>query len=380
MNMKLTDMRFKKIIIASIIGIVILIVIGMRVAEHMVQTNPETAASAGKPTPVAVQTVKRDAIEQVIGAEAAASASQLVPIRITLTTGTVSKAYAKLGGTVKQGDILFKLENGLEYVTLASARSALAIEQHDLQAAKKRLDDVEKLNAGGLASSDEVKTASKEYSEVSKRVYDAEVKLWAAEANLKSTVSTAPVSGVVTAGELHACMVVRAGIDLLTLSAIDPIHVTVKLSEDKLKFVNVGQKADVSFYAYPDRQFKGEVALINPTVDETSRLASLIIRLENPKLELMPGMNGVATIKVRREGLRVPAVALIASNEGSPYVFIINENEQAVLRRVAISARADGYVTVASGLEEGERVVVIGQTSLKDNQQVRIGTEYAGRN
>ena len=380
MNMKLTDMRFKKIIIASIIGIVILIVIGMRVAEHMVQTNPETAASAGKPTPVAVQTVKRDAIEQVIGAEAAASASQLVPIRITLTTGTVSKAYAKLGGTVKQGDILFKLENGLEYVTLASARSALAIEQHDLQAAKKRLDDVEKLNAGGLASSDEVKTASKEYSEVSKRVYDAEVKLWAAEANLKSTVSTAPVSGVVTAGELHAGMVVRAGIDLLTLSAIDPIHVTVKLSEDKLKFVNVGQKADVSFYAYPDRQFKGEVALINPTVDETSRLASLIIRLENPKLELMPGMNGVATIKVRREGLRVPAVALIASNEGTPYVFIINENEQAVLRRVAISARADGYVTVASGLEEGERVVVIGQTSLKDNQQVRIGTEYAGRN
>ena len=380
MNMKLTDMRFKKIIIASIIGIVILIVIGMRVAEHMVQTNPETAASAGKPTPVAVQTVKRDAIEQVIGAEAAASASQLVPIRITLTTGTVSKAYAKLGGTVKQGDILFKLENGLEYVTLASARSALAIEQHDLQAAKKRLDDVEKLNAGGLASSDEVKTASKEYSEVSKRVYDAEVKLWAAEANLKSTVSTAPVSGVVTAGELHAGMVVRAGIDLLTLSAIDPIHVTVKLSEDKLKFVNVGQKADVSFYAYPDRQFKGEVALINPTVDETSRLASLIIRLENPKLELMPGMNGVATIKVRREGLRVPAVALIASNEGSPYVFIINENEQAVLRRVAISARADGYVTVASGLEEGERVVVVGQTSLKDNQQVRIGTEYAGRN
>ena len=249
-----------------------------------------------------------------------------------------------------------------------------------MQAAKKRLDDVEKLNAGGLASSDEVKTASKEYSEVSKRVYDAEVKLWAAEANLKSTVSTAPVSGVVTAGELHAGMVVRAGIDLLTLSAIDPIHVTVKLSEDKLKFVNVGQKADVSFYAYPDRQFKGEVALINPTVDETSRLASLIIRLENPKLELMPGMNGVATIKVRREGLRVPAVALIASNEGTPYVFIINENEQAVLRRVAISARADGYVTVASGLEEGERVVVVGQTSLKDNQQVRIGTEYAGRN
>ena len=374
------DNRCKKIVIVSVFVIIIAAVLGMRVMEHMVQTNPEAAASAGKPAPVAVQVVKRDAVEQVIGAEAAASASQLVPIRIILTTATVAKAYAKLGGIVKQGDTLFKLENGLENVTLNAARNELAIEQHDLLAAKKRLADVDKLNAGGLASSDEVKIASKDYSEVSKRVADAEVKLWAAEANLKATVSTAPVSGVVTDGELHAGMVVRAGTDLLVLSAIDPIHVTVKLSEDKLKFVNVGQKADVSFYAYPDRIFKGEVALINPTVDEKSRLASLLIRLDNPQLELMPGMNGVATIKIHREGLRIPAVALMSSNEGSPYVFIIDENDQAILRRVAISARAEGYVTVASGLKEGERVVVVGQTSLKDNQQVRVGTEYAGRN
>ena len=374
------DGRCKKIIASAVIGVILLTVLGMRVVDHMVRTNPDTAASAGKPSPVAVQIVKRDSVEQVIGAEAAASASQLVPIRITLITATVSRAYAKLGGIVKQGDVLFRLESGLQNVTLASARNELAIEQRDLQSAKKRLDDVEKLNTTGLASSDEVKIATKDYSEVSKRVNDAEVKLWAAEADQKATVVIAPVSGVVTDGELHAGMVVRSGNDLLVLSAINPIHVTVKLSEDKLKYTNVGQKADVSFYAYPDRLFSGEVVLINPTVDEKSRLASLLIRLDNQKLELMPGMNGVATIKIHREGLRIPAVALISSNEGSPYVFIVDENEQAKLRRVTVSARADGYVTIASGLTEGERVVVVGQSSLNDNQKVRIGTEYAGRN
>lgn len=371
------DAFCKKLLLAIVAGGIVLALLGLQVLNHLTLTSSEVAAAVGKPVPVAVQIVERSSIEQVLGAEATASESQLVPIRTSLETASVAKAYVKLGDIVKRGQILFQLEPGLQDITLASARNQLSIEQHDFTAAKQRLKAVEELNKDGLASSDEIKVATKDFSDVSKRVYDAEVKVRLALDNQQATSLTTPVTGVISDGELHAGMVVRAGVDLLKISAIDPIHAIVKLSEDKVKFARIGQIAEVSFYAFPGRIFKGKVALINPTVDDKTRLASLVVRIDNPKLELMPGMSGVATIKSRREGLRIPAIALISSKEGSPYVFVVDKNNRARLRRVSIGTRTEGYVEIESGLAEGESVVVVGQIGISDNQEVRIGTEYA---
>lgn len=371
------DAFCKKTLFAIVAGGVVLVFLGFQAFNHLIKTSPEAAASLGKPLPVAVQVVERKIFEQVLGAEATASESQLVPIRISLLTASVAKAHVKLGDIVKHGQMLFQLESGLQDVTLTSALNGLSIEQHDLVAAKQRLKAVEELNGAGFASADEVKVATKDFSDVSKRIYDAEVKVRSAHENQQATSLTAPVAGVISDGELHDGMVVRSGVDLIKISAIDPIHAIVKLSEDKVKFARLGQMAEVSFYAFPGRVFQGKVVVINPKVDDKTRLVSLVVRIDNPKLELMPGMNGVATIKFSREGLRIPDIALISSKEGSPYVFVVDKNNRAWMRRVNVGARAEGYVEIESGLAEGERVVVVGQIGLSDNKEVRIGTEYA---
>lgn len=367
----------KKLLFAAAVGTIVLILLGLQVFNHLTHTSTEVAAAAGKPIPVAVQTVERSSMEQVLGAEATTSESQLIPIRTSLMTASVARTYVRLGDIVKRGQLLSKLEHGLQDITLASARGQLAIERHDLDFAKQRLQAVEELNSDGFVGSDEIKVASKDFSDVSKRVFDAEIRVQSALDNQQATSLISPAAGVISDGELHAGMVVRAGVDLLKVSAIDPIHVIVKLSEDKVKFARIGQLAEVSLYAFPGRTFKGKVALINPTIDDKTRLVSLVVRIDNPKLELMPGMSGVATIKSRRLGLRIPAVSLISSKEGSPYVFVVDKNNRARLRRVNIGIRAEGYVEIESGLVEGERVVVVGQIGLSDNQEVRVGTEYA---
>ncbi|MDO8413853.1 MAG: efflux RND transporter periplasmic adaptor subunit [Gallionellaceae bacterium] len=373
------DGRCKKLAFLMGAGIVVLALLGWRVLNHLGRTSPDVAAAAGLPLPVAVQMVGSAPTEQILGAEAVAKESQLLPIRTSQMTATVAKSNVKLGDIVKRGEVLYQLEGGLQGVTLRSARSELAIEQQDAVAAKQRLLAVKELYNAGLASSDEFKTVSKDYSDISKRVYNAEVKVQAAAENQRAILSIAPVTGVVTEGELHSGMVVRAGVDLFKLSVIDPIHVTIKLAEDKVKYAQIGQIAEVSFYAFPGRTFQGKVALINPTVEDKTRLASVIVRVDNPKLELMPGMNGVATIKSQHENLRIPSVALISSKEGSPYVFIVDQENRAHLRRVGVRAQAGGFAEIESGLDGGEQVVVVGQTSLSDNQQVRVGTEYAER-
>lgn len=351
--------------------------LGMRLFGHLTSTSPDVAAALNKPLPVAVHTVSRGVMEQVLGAEASAGESQLVPIRSSLMTARVVEAHVKLGDIVKQGSLLFRLGSGVQDVAVESARNQLAIDQRDYEAAAKRLKVVQELNAEGLASADEVKVAAKEHSDVARRVQDDLVKVRAASEDQRATVAVAPVTGVLTAGELHPGMVVRAGVDLLTLSAIDPIDVTVKVSEDKVKYARVGQTAEITFYAFPGRVFPGKVVLINPTIENKTRLVSLIVRIDNPKLELTPGMTGVATIKSRREVLRIPAIALVSVKEGSPYVFVVDATNHARLRPVSLGTQGDGFVEVESGLAEGERIVVVGQTALGDNREVRIGTEYA---
>jgi len=377
--MKQAKLAIAKWIGSALIVVAVIGIVAWRVLNHLEQTSAQVAAATGQPSPVSVQTVKRGLIDQTLGAQATAGASQLVPIRTSLATATVAEAYVKLGSVVKKGEMLYRLESTLQDVALKSAREQLAIERHNQIAAKKQLEAVESLRAGGLVSADEVRAANKDYSDISQRVYVAEVAEQTAIENKNATLVTAPVTGVVTDGELHAGMVVRAGSDLLTLSAIDPIFVTMKLPDDRIKFTNIGQVASVSFYAFPNQAYEGVVAQLNPTVDDKTGLASLVIRLDNPKLELMTGMNGVATIKAQREGLQIPAVALIASKEGSPYVFVVNSNNQVDMRRIITNGQAEGFVEVVSGLSEGERVVVVGQSALKDKQFVRMGTEYAAR-
>jgi RND family efflux transporter MFP subunit len=367
----------KKLASAIVVAVMVLALLGWQVFNHLTLTSAQVSTALGKPVPVSVQTVERSPIEQILGAEATAGESRLVTIRTSLNTATVSTAYVRLGDVVKYGQLLFRLDHGLQDITLATARNQLAVEKKDFAAAQQRLKTVEELNASGFASSDEVKVASKEFSDISKLLNDAEVKVQSALEDQKATSIISPVTGVVSDGELHDGMVVRSGTDLIKISDIDPIHVTVKLSEDKIKFAHIGQIAEVSFYAFPDRVFTGTVVIINPIVDDKTRLVSLVVRIDNHKLELMPGMNGVATIKSGREGLRIPAVSLVSSKDGAPYVFVVDKDNRARLRRVIVGAQAEGYAEVESGLTEGERVVVVGQIGISDNQEVRIGTEYA---
>lgn len=351
--------------------------LGMRLFNHKISISPDAAAAMGTPSPVAVRAASRGVVEQVLGAEATAGESVLVPVRTSLMTARVTEAHGTLGDIVKQGGLLFRVDSSVQDVAVASARNQLEIDQRDQDNAAKRLKAVEDLSRQGLASADELKVAAKELSDASRRVADDQVKLSTAVADQKATVVLAPVTGVLTAGELHAGMVVRSGVDLLTLSAIDPIHVVVSFAEDKVKYAHVGQSADVTFYAFPGRVFTGKVVRINPTVEKKTRLVSLVVRIDNPKLELMPGMTGVASIKSRREVLRIPTISVISATEGSPYVFVVDAANRAHLRPVSLGMQADGFVEVESGVSEGDQVVVVGQTALNENREVRIGTEYA---
>jgi hypothetical protein len=53
-----------------------------------------------------------------------------------------------------------------------------------------------------------------------------------------------------------------------------------------------------------------------------------------------------------------------------PVIYVVNDSNRANLRKVSSGVVANGLTEITSGLKEGERVVIVGQLNLKENDKV----------
>ena len=372
--MKADHKTLKIIAIAAFTLVIAIAYTATRVYQHLTQTDPKVAAAAGTPLPVGTKIAERGEVNQIIGAEAVAGESQLVPIRTSLKTVRATNIAVNLGDVVHKGDLLIEFDNDLQNVALESAKAQLNSYRKQLSLTQENVRNLENLYKRNLISVTEMLKATSDESELTAKVAALELQLNQAKEDLKATKIRSPVSGIVTERTLNPGTVANQGMDFIKLSTIDPIHITAKLSEDKIPYLFLNQEAELFFYAFPNRSFKGQIAIINPSIEEKSGLISVIIRVDNPTLELKPGMNGNIRLNSTYQALRIPSIALISAKNSSAYVFVVDDSNVAHLRQVTTGASSNGLVTIESGLEEGEKVVVVGQASLADNMRVQTDT------
>lgn len=344
------------------------------VVDHMKRTNSEVARAAKAPIPVQVSGVSFGLIDEVIAAEGVARESAEIPLR-TMISSVVASVSADLGDVVQEGQLVVALDNTVQYSDLMRAKSSLASAKTAFEIASERVTSVESLLTQKLATEEEYRQALLQRNKAEDDIAAAEAALVEVRQSYKAAKINAPATGVVTARNAHAGAVVKPGEELVTIDVIDPILIEASLSEDKMLSVYPGQPAELSFYAFPGRKFDAVVALIDPSVDEKTRLLSVILRLDNAGLEVKPGMRAVVHMRNRHEGLRVPGISVVSQVDRQGHVFIIGADDVARLRAVTLGAISEGYIEVKSGVSDGERVVVVGQTALRDGDSVRIGRE-----
>ena len=71
--------------------------------------------------------------------------------------------------------------------------------------------------------------------------------------------------------------------------------------EQDLAYVQLGQEAVVKVPSLPDREFRGRVTFVYPTLDEKTRTAKVRLEFENPGYFLKPGMFVSAKIQAELE-------------------------------------------------------------------------------
>jgi membrane fusion protein (multidrug efflux system) len=129
---------------------------------------------------------------------------------------------------------------------------------------------------------------------------------------------------------------------------------------------------EISVVSYPDRVFYGIIDKLSPVVDPASRTLETRIRVVNRGYPLKPGMFAEAGIILRQleDAVTIPLAALV-DKEGQRVAFVVDQDLAREVRPVITFVQGERAV-VGSGIEEGDRVVVIGQQSLSGGDEVTV--------
>src|SRR5246500_2034831 len=214
-----------------------------------------------------------------------------VPV-ISIAVGRVVEIDARLGDTVKKGQVLLKVQSADVSGAFSDYRKAIA----DEQLANTQLDRAKILYDKGAISLNDFQVAQDTESKAKVDVETTAEKLHVLGNPSLDKPSgiveiRAPISGVITDQQVtNAAGVAGLGTpNPFTISDLQYVWVLCDVYENDLANVRLGEKAEVRLNAYPDQAFSGTIANIGPILDPNIRTAKVRLQMRNPGL-MRPGM------------------------------------------------------------------------------------------
>lgn len=267
----------------------------------------------------------------------------------------LQRLYVQEGEYVDKGDTLAVMEQ----TNLDQSRVRL-------NTARREVERLQNLVEVGAVSGQQLERAESEYQNA-RSSYD-QIR--------ENTFLTAPISGIVTdnffvEGEIYAPGGTRPAI--ISLMTMDPVKVTIHLSERLYPLLHKGMKVEVQLDSYPGQSFEGEISHISRRVSPVSRTFKTEIRIENEHALLNPGMFARVRLNLEdREGLFLPAAAVQrVSGTDNRYVFTVDGD---TARRIDISVgqRFEEKLQITEGLQANTPVIMEGIERLLDGTRVRV--------
>lgn len=160
---------------------------------------------------------------------------------------------------------------------------------------------------------------------------------------------------------------------ILTIESMNPVKVTLNVSERYYSEVSMGMPVEVQADALGDEVFEGKVSLIYPTIDPVSHTFTVEVAVPNANQKLRPGMFARARMNFGTNDRPLLSDRAVLKQVGSNdrYVFV-EENGRAVYTLVELGIRIDDKYEILSGLNPGDRVIIHGNTNLIDGSEVEV--------
>jgi HlyD family secretion protein len=347
--------------------------------------------------------VQRGAVAATVTASGTVNPVTTVQVG-TYVSGPIKAIYADFNSRVSKGQLVAKIDPAPFQVKVQSseaevtnAKAKVLKDKADLAFKDLTFQRNQKLLAKNLIAQSDLDTAKNDRDQAVAQlaldeaaVKQAEADLEAARINLAYTDIRSPVDGVVVSRSVDVGQTVAASFQTPTLFLIaqdlTKMQVDANVSESDIGAVAVGQPVTFRVDAYPDREFPGTVVQVRNAPINVQNVITydVVSAVDNPKLELRPGMTATITITTAKsdDALLLPVRALRfrperregaepvpprapeggdASRKGprSPAVWMLLSDGSLKRVKVRTGVQNESYAELVAGdLQPDDRVVV----------------------
>ncbi|AZV57282.1 efflux RND transporter periplasmic adaptor subunit [Clostridium sp. AWRP] len=419
--MKFSVLKSKKNIVKIVV--VLLVVLMVAAIVHNVIKNKKVE-SQNKIQNVNVAEAKLDSLTTTVDYSGKLNSDKDVSIS-PKTPGKVKDLNVKVGSTVKAGDILFTLDS-------TSLQAQLQQQQASIQSAKANLDKTKSsgveqqivqqqqaLNTAQINYNDAKNSYNRQQSlysagaapkqdldNATTKLENAEASLSAAQQNLDltrqkvgpqsvevaqaqvnqaqaglksiqsqidDTVIKSPISGVVSAVNIHQGEITSGAQASVTIVNSSSIMAEVNVPDSMLSKIKVGQSIPVTIPSLSGKKLTGTIDTITPNADSKTQQYLIKVRISNSDARLTSGMYSKVSFpdQVKNNVMTVPNETVKIEN-GVPYLFAVRSNK---VKKIAVTTGlSNDKVTeiTSSNIEAGDKIITSGQTFLNNGDKVKV--------
>jgi len=271
-------------------------------------------------------------------------------------SGKIIRLAIEEGDRVSKGQLIAKIDDEMLQLQLQNAEITIEGQKNDDQ----RYTNLQKENAVAGVQVEKTKLGLR----------SAEVQKKQLQKQVRSTSITAPFSGVITRKMVDLGSVIGPGTQLVELTDISSLKLTVSVPERDIMKFKKGQTVNVFCDIYGNKTFAGKVTNINVQADKAHNFEVQITVKNSGSEQIMAGMYGSVKLGNNQSvtALSIPRKALVGSSK-SPQVYVI-ENGKAVLKSFTAGTSDGEFIEVRAGLTAADVIVVKGQINLQNNAPV----------
>ncbi|MEE4452007.1 efflux RND transporter periplasmic adaptor subunit [Novosphingobium resinovorum] len=368
------ERRSRRVIVLVIVAVVLL-----ATALWFVLHGGDSADKAADTTQVPVVTVivpGRSSVAGEITATGSLAARRTMPIGSVGEGGEVREVRVDAGDWVTQGQVLAVIDRSVQVQSAASQSAQVRVADADARLAQANLDRGLKLVDRGFISKADIDQLTATRDAAVARVGVARATLGQLQAQNARLNIVAPASGLVLQRSVELGQVVGGGTGVLfNLAKNGEMELLALLSEDDLAKLHVGTEAKITPVG-SGRTFIGQVWQISPTIDANTRQGTARIALKyDPALR--PG--GFASAVIESGTVVAPMLpeSAIQNDAKGAFVYVVGKDGRAHRRVVRTGLVTANGITITSGLDGNEQVVMRAGGFLNDGDKVKARSAAA---
>ncbi|WP_319581629.1 efflux RND transporter periplasmic adaptor subunit [uncultured Pseudodesulfovibrio sp.] len=345
------------------------------------------ASATRAPVEVGVEVLHPQSVPLTTELPGRTTASLVAEVRPQVD-GILRERLFREGSEVEAGDVLYRVVPSTYKAEYSNALAALKRAQAALPSSESKAKRYAELIEQGAISEQDYQDAKAVYEADLAAIASAKAALESAKISLDYTEIKAPISGRVEMSDLTPGALVTANqsAPLTTIRQLDPIN--VDLTQSSTTMLNLRQAITSGEISVEGKTMKVKLKLENGTiypyegtvefagakVDESTGTYTLRAEFPNPDRLLLPGMYVRALIQdgVYQNGFLVPQLAVGRTPKGEPTAMFVDKDNKVQQRTLKVRGSYGNSWLVGSGIEDGDRLLILGSQSVRPGQVVTV--------